>query len=83
MAKIDLDFIASGKGMFNIIPDDANDLELLTRGIYIGEFGTLHVRMADGSEGTYGALIAGMVHPLQIIRVFASGTTADDIRGII
>ncbi len=82
MPKETLDLIIPAEGMFNIIPDDNNDLEAVTRGIYVGEFGNLHVRMADGSEGTYGSLLAGMVHPFRVIRVFATGTTADDIRGL-
>jgi hypothetical protein len=69
--------------MFDIIPNDGVDLEQITRGIYIGSLGNLHVRMIDGSEGTYGDLIAGIIHPLQIVRVFATGTTAADIRGIV
>lgn len=78
-----IDFIIPAEGMFNIIPDDANDLVPKARGIYVGDSGNLRVRMVNGSEGVYGNLIAGMIHPMQVIRVFATGTTADDIRGLV
>ena len=83
MPKETLDLIIPAEGMFDILPDDNNDLEQKTRGIYVGDSGNLSVRMVDGSEGVLGTLIAGMVHPLQVIRVFATGTTADDIRGVV
>jgi len=67
---------------FNIIPDDANDLESKTRGIYVGTLGNLHVRMIDGSEVTFGDLSAGIIHPLRVIRVFDTGTSAGEIRGL-
>lgn len=74
---------APAEGMFDIIPDDNADLELITRGIYIGSLGNLHVRMIDGTEGTYGDLAAGIIHPMRVVRVFATGTTAADIRGLV
>ena len=81
MPKETLDLIIPIEGMFNIIPSDVNDLPQLARGVYVGDSGNLHVRMVDGSEGVWGNLIAGMIHPMMVIRVFATGTTADDIRG--
>lgn len=73
--------ILPAQGMFNIIPSDVNDLPHKTRGVYVAVSGNLHVVMSDGSEGVYGNLAAGMVHPLSVIRVYATGTTATGIRG--
>ena len=38
--------------------------------------------MLSGEDITFPGLAAGVVHPLEVIRVFATGTTADDIRGV-
>ena len=72
---------APAEGMFDIIPNDGIDLERITRGIYVGVTGNLHVRMIDGTEGTYGNVAAGITHPWRIVRVFAAGTTATGILG--
>lgn len=65
-----------------ITPQDGVDLEAPTRGVYVGEFGDLRVRMVDGGDIMFIGLVAGIIHPLRIIRVWATGTTAGDIRGL-
>lgn len=50
-----------------------------TRGLYVGTAGDLVATMADGNDATFANLAAGIVHPLQVIRVKATGTAAADI----
>jgi hypothetical protein len=50
-----------------------------TRGIYVGASGDLKVDMLDGSTLTFVSITAGVVHPLQVVRVYSTGTTATDI----
>lgn len=82
MPKETLDLIIPAEGGFNIIPNDVTDLEPIARAIYIGTSGTLRVRMVNGSDVSFGNILAGIVHPLRVVRVFATGTTATDIRGL-
>ena len=67
---------------FRIAPSDVNDLIAPTRGIWVGVTGNLRVRMVDGSDETFENVVAGMIHPVAIIRVFATGTSATGIRGL-
>lgn len=67
---------------FPITPQDGVDLIAPTRGVYVGQTGDLRVRMVDGGDIMFVNLTGGIVHPLRIIRVWATGTTADDIRGL-
>ena len=62
-----------------ITPSDTVDLERVTRGLYVGTIGDVKVTMASGNTVTWVALAAGVIHPLQVRRVFATGTDATDI----
>ena len=74
--------IAPAEHAFPITPADGVDLIAPTRGVYVGSFGDLRVRMVDGGDIMFVGLTAGIIHPLRIIQVWATGTTADDIRGL-
>ena len=74
--------IVPAKHAFPITPNNNADLICPTRGIYIGTFGDLRVRMLSGVDITFPGLAAGVAHPLEVIRVFVTGTTADEIRGM-
>lgn len=65
---------------FAVTPSDTQDLREVTRALYLGAAGSMRVRFADGTEHTYAALAAGR-HPLRVVRVFSTGTTATDITG--
>jgi hypothetical protein len=78
----DLTILAPGEGAFAITPNDS-DFIPVTRGVYVGGSGTLHVIMAGGQEVTFTALAAGVVHPLRVIKVFATSTAATSILGIL
>lgn len=65
-----------------VTPDDGADLGFTTRGVYVGVSGDLHVDLVGGSEVTFVGLAAGVVHPLRVARVYATGTTATSIVGV-
>lgn len=44
--------------------------------IYVGGAGDVKVTTAQGDEVTFGGLAAGQVVPVQVIRVWSTGTTA-------
>ena len=51
-----------------------------TRGIYIGGSGDIKVDMADSGTGiTFVGISAGVLLPLQVTRVYATGTTATNL----
>ncbi|MHA2047208.1 MAG: spike base protein, RCAP_Rcc01079 family [Candidatus Thorarchaeota archaeon] len=69
-------------GAASITPDDNADLSEVTRGIWVGVQGDLKVDMADGDTVTFVAMAAGIVHPIQVRKVYSTGTSATSIVGI-
>jgi hypothetical protein len=65
-----------------ITPNDSTALTQTTRGVYVGAAGNLKVDMADSSTVTFTGLAAGMVHPIAVKKVYATGTTATGIIGV-
>lgn len=64
-----------------ITPNNTSDIRV-TRGLYVGVAGDVKVDMADSSTVTFTGLASGMVHPLAVKRVYATGTTATGIIGV-
>lgn len=62
-----------------ITPSDAT-VYPASRGIYVGGTGNLRIELLDGSIATFGNIAAGVVHQLEVVRVFATGTTATGVR---
>ena len=67
----------------NVIPSDSTDLPRETRGIYCGTGGDLHVLMIDDSEVTFKNLAGEVIHGMRLKKIFATGTTATDIIGLL
>jgi len=65
-----------------ITPSDANDLADPTRGIYVGGAGSLRARMVSGAVVDFTGLLGGVVYPLRLRQVMASGTTATGLVGL-
>ncbi|MGR3371528.1 MAG: spike base protein, RCAP_Rcc01079 family [Pseudooceanicola nanhaiensis] len=59
-----------------ILPDDGQDLPEPTRAIYVGGAGSLRVQMIWGATVDLAAVSAGMIYPLRVRRVMATGTSA-------
>lgn len=63
-----------------VTPSDSVDLALgVTRAIMVGGDGDVSVVYANGMTDTI-FLLAGVVHPVQVARVNATGTTATGIK---
>jgi hypothetical protein len=75
--------VQSASSAFDITPADGADLAFVTRGLYVGVGGDVKVVMAGGETVTFKNLVAGVVHPLQVSKVFATLTTATQIIGVV
>ena len=63
-----------------VTPSDTVDLaDGVCYALMVGTDGDVSVEYANGLEDTL-YLIAGIVHPIQVVRVNATGTTATDIK---
>lgn len=47
-----------------------------SRALYIGTSGNLKVTMVEGGDVTFNNLVAGTVLPIQVTRLWLTGTTA-------
>ncbi len=69
-------------GAFAITPNDGSDLALMPRALMVATAGDVSVVMKDGSPATLPALMPGVVYPLRVKRVLATGTGAGGIVGL-
>ena len=65
-----------------ILPADGADLPCATRALYVAGGGDLRVRMLGGGEVTFAAVPGGVVLPLRVRRVLATGTSATGLVGL-
>lgn len=65
----------------SITPNDATVFSA-TKGIYVGVGGDVKVTMKGGSTITFVGLAPGVIHPISVTKVFATGTTALNIVGV-
>lgn len=69
---------------FAVTPSDAADLSLVTRGIYVGTTGNLRALLVgDSVPVTFVNLAGGVTHPMRLRRVYATGTTATGLIGVL
>lgn len=74
--------VSAHKG-FAITPNDATVFGQPTRGIYVGGSGTIVADLADGGTAlTFVGAVGGTVLPLQVTRVYLTGTTASELVGL-
>lgn len=79
----DTALVMPASGAFAITPDDEEELETVTRGIYVGVAGDLAVTLVgDSAPVTFVNLAAGVIHPLRVKQVHETDTDADDIIGV-
>jgi hypothetical protein len=65
-------------GATAITPSDSVNL-VTPSVVYVGVGGTVKVTTAQGDDVTFTGILAGSVIPVQVIRVFATGTTATSL----
>lgn len=70
------------EGAFPITPSNSADTTHETRGIYIGGAGNLYVKMVSGENCLFTGVLAGVVYPICVARVYSSNTTATNIVGL-
>ena len=69
--------------LVEIVPDDSGgELDQVLLGLNVETPGHVRVTAKDGSTGTV-FVAAGVVFPLRVTKVWATGTTATGIRGLI
>lgn len=68
---------------FPVTPSDGSDLPETTRALYVGIGGNLTVRMLSGETLALSNVSPGSLLPLRVTRVFATGTTAAAIAGLV
>lgn len=74
---------SNAQGAVAVTPNDSADLTTVpTKGIYVGVSGDLKVTLNDGSTVTFVSLSSGVIHPLAVKRVFATGTTATSVLAV-
>jgi hypothetical protein len=62
-----------------VTPHDDNDLDYVTRAIYVGGTGNINVTMDGGETVILVAVQRGTMLPLRVTRVLATDTTATAI----
>jgi hypothetical protein len=68
--------------LIEILPDDGADLPQILSALNVATPGTVQVTTKDGSTGTI-FVAAGTLFPLRVRRIWATGTTATGIRGLV
>jgi hypothetical protein len=69
----------------SVTASDSADIAAVTGGtnngcvLYVGSFGDVKVRTIGGDDVTFKNVQAGTFLPVQVIRVFSTGTTSTDI----
>lgn len=67
-----------------ITPNDSADLDLYVRGIYVGTGGDLKVlAVSDEDPVTLVGVPGGTYIPMRVKRVYATGTDAEDLVGMV
>ena len=65
-----------------ITPSDATELARATRALYVGQTGNVRVKTTSGDVVTLANMQAGILYPIRVLQVFATGTTAADLVGL-
>lgn len=68
--------------IIEITPDDAADLSHVTVALNVATPGRVRVTMQDGTV-TDVSVAPGIAFPIRVCRVWATGTTATGLRGLI
>ncbi len=74
-----------GRRALLVTPSDTDEIPSVTGGtnngcvLYIGTPGNVRVKTIGGDDVTFTGVYAGQFFPVQVIQVFATGTTAGEI----
>lgn len=76
------DATVSARRASAITTSDTATSEDPTRGIYVGSAGNIKVDMVSGGTVTFANVPSGVILPIQVTRVYATGTTATQMIGL-
>ncbi len=65
-----------------LMPSDTVPLTFVTRALYVGQGGDVTLRLRSDDVVVLRNLQAGVIYPLRIVQVMATGTTAADLVGL-
>lgn len=68
---------------FVIVPSDSVGLEGMTRALWIGTGGDLTVETGGGTILMFKNVASGSILPVQVTKVFVTGTTALNMVGLV
>jgi len=74
-----------GRRALLVTPSDTDEIPAITGGtnngcvLYIGLPGNVRVKTIGGDDVTFVGVYAGQFFPVQVIQVYATGTTAGEI----
>jgi hypothetical protein len=80
--KYSRSLVSPAENAAKIVPNDATDISNVSRALYVGGAGDLHVMMLGGGTAAFANIPAGTLIPLRVTRVLATGTTATAILGL-
>jgi Mn-containing catalase len=63
-----------------IIPSDSAAVDF--NGFYVGGAGNVKVDLYDGSTITLTGVLVGVIYPMKVSKVYATGTTATNLVGL-
>lgn len=66
---------------FSITPSNSANLANVSV-VYVGGAGNVRVTTAQGDDVTFSGLLAGAIIPVQVLKVWATSTTATSLIGI-
>lgn len=66
-----------GRRIATVTPSDTEDLPFIPTVLYFSDSGRVRVRLADGSESEIVVTAGANQAPAEIVRILATGTTAN------
>jgi len=69
-------------GAVMLTPSDTVALNSVSRAVYVGSAGDLRVTMLSGDVVLLSNVAPGMIYPLRVTHVMATGTTAGGLVGL-
>lgn len=76
-----LEAVTPAQHAASVSPSDSTDLSVSTRALIIGTAGALKVDTVGGETVTIASVPAGIL-PIEVTRVYSTGTTASDITAL-
>lgn len=62
-----------------VAPSDTTPLSHVTRAIYVGGGGDVQAELVSGSQISFAAVPGGVMLPMRVTKILATGTTASGI----